>query len=643
MSNLGPCPRLGVSLHRPRIPREVDIPPAFSVRPARPRARLWHALALWGMCAGATVPLGAQEPTSPAGRDAAPCVPGRISNVFVDNHSIFDMDQLEASGALRGVYKLANTLHVKTRESFIRRELLFQVGDCLDPFLLAESERLLRQYSFMARVDIFAVPQPDGSQHVVVDTQDEWTTRVDFGPTFEDGLQVESLELSEENVAGRGAQASVFFRQRKERKELGARLSLPRLFGSRTDGAVSAGRTRNGTFVDQGVAYPFVGEVGRVAWRQSYHRRDELFPYVASGAAVDYSHLLLPFLDERMEISVAGRLGQPGSLTLLGLGLAREKLDFRDYPGSLEIARNNDFGNTDSAPEGLDGVIRGQVNAAATTRLNFFVGQRNLRFARVRGLDPLRGDQDIRLGTDVGVTLGRSLGFLSGSDLPHADDLYGRLRLFAAHDPGTSYIFFSGALEGRQVFSQGANGDGWRDVLGEADLYAYLRSRKTPGQTFFARVSASGGWAMDTPFQLTLGGRGGVRGLDEEDYPGGRRLLVTLEDRILLPWPPSQLVDLGLTLFADAGRVWAGEVPWGVDSAWRGTVGGGIRFGLPSGTRGLVRMDLAFPVGTETGRGPIFRVTLLEFLGLSTGFSDAQMGRSRRMTVGPDYFTTDRR
>jgi hypothetical protein len=561
----------------------------------------------------------------------------------VDNHSIFDLDQLAASGSLRGIYRLANTLHVKTRESFIRGELLFQVGDCLDPFLLEESERLLRQYVFMARVDIFAVPQPDGTQHVVVDTQDEWTTRIDFGPSFDGGFRVETLELSEENVAGRGAQASVFFRQRNERKELGARLNLPRLFGSRTDAAVSAGRTRVGTFLDQGVAYPFVGEVGRFAVRQSYHRRDELFPYVVSGDDVDYSHLLLPFLDERVEISTAVRVGRPGSFTLLGVGITREKLDFGGYPGSLEIARDNDFGDTDAAPAALADVVRGQVYAASTTRLNFFVGQRNLRFTRVRGLDALRGDQDIRLGTDVGLTLGRSVGFLSGTSLAHADDLYGRLRVFAAHDPGTSFLFFSGALEGRQIFARGAGGDGWRDVLGEIDLYGYLRSRKTPGQTFFARISASGGWATDTPFQLTLGGRRGVRGLAEEDFPGGRRLVLTLEDRIVMPWPVPELLDLGFTLFADAGRMWAGEVPWGVDSAWRGAVGAGIRFGFPSGTRGLVRMDLAFPLGAEASGSPIFRVTLLELLGISTGFVDPQMTRSRRMTVGPDYFTTDRR
>lgn len=580
----------------------------------------------------------AQEP-----QDTSACVQGRISHIFVDNRSIFDEDELGGGTALRGFYRLANSLHVRTRDRFLRDELLVREGDCLDPFLLEESGRILRGYVFLARADVFAVRQPDGTHHVVVDTQDEWTTRVDLGVSFEDGLDLEVLEISEENLGGRGIRTGVFLRQRRERRDLGVRVDFPRVLGTRTDAAFSAGRTRAGTFATQAFVYPFVGEVGRLAMRQTFHRRDELFPFSAAGAGTTYSHLLLPFVDERMEFSVAGRVGEPGSLTLLGAGLSRETLEFDGDPGALQVARDSDFGNTEPAPPGSDALVASQMHGASTTRLNLFVGQRNLRFTQVRGLDPLAGVQDIELGWDVGLTLGRSLAALSASGLPSADDVYGRLRVFASHDPGTSYLFFAGGLEGRQVFSGGANGDGWRDVLAEADLYGYLRSRKTPRHTFFARASASGGWSMDTPFQLTLGGRSGLRGLAEEDFPGGRRVLLTLEDRYALRWPVPDLFDLGVTAFAEMGRMWAGQVPFGTDSGWRGTVGGGLRFGFPAGTRGVVRLDLAFPVGTHDRRGPIFRVTLYEILGLTRGFQDPDMARSRRITVGPDFFTAERR
>jgi hypothetical protein len=376
--------------------------------------------------------------------------------------------------------------------------------------------------------------------------------------------------------------------------------------------------------------------------RQVYSRRDELFPYSVGGSLEDFSHVLLPYLDERVELSVAGRLGEPGSLTLLGLGVSREVLGFSAYPDSLDAARDNDFGNPVLAPESARPLIDGQVNEYGTTRINLFVGQRNLRFLRVSGLDALTGQQDLQLGTDVGLTIGRSVGLFDGSR-PSPSDVHARLRLFAGHDPGTSFVFLNGGLEGRRILSDGSSGDGWRDVIGEVDFYGYLRSRKMPGHTVFLRASGSGGWSMDTPFQVTLGGRRAVRGLSEEEFPGSHRLLLTLEDRIHLRWPAPELLDFGVTLFADAGRVWAGEAPFGVDSGWRGTAGVGLRVGFPSGTRGVARFDFAVPLGVTNTHSPIFRITLYEGLGLSGGFEDVQLRRSRRVTVGPDYFTSDRR
>lgn len=618
-----------------------DLPEeTIRVRPTSSRAR---RLAICGLLLGlAAVPGAGAAGQAQRPDSAATCAEGRITNIFVDNHSIYDVDQVDDSGVLGWVYEAANALHVKTRAGFIRRELLFKVGDCYDPFLLEESGRILRGYNFLARADLFGVSQPDGSWHVVVDTQDEWTTRVDVGLSFDDGVQFEALQLSEENMVGQGVHASVFYRHRKERKDLGGRLAVPRLVG-RTDASVSGGSTRSGSFFQEQVTYPFVGEVGRFAMRQTYNRRDELFPYVVSDSGVAYSHVLLPHFDERVEISVAGRLGSPGNLTLLGLGVTRETLDFEEFPAGLEVARDSDFGNTAPAPLGEDRRVAGQVRPESTTRVNLFVGQRNLRFTRVRGLDPLAGVQDIELGTDLGLTLGRSMDVLSATGLDAADDVYARLRLYAGWDPGTSYIFANIGAEGRKVLSGGADADGWSDVIGEADLYGYVRSRRWPGHTFFARVSGAGGWSMHTPFQLTLGGRQGLRGLNEEDLPGARRVLVTVEDRYFLSWPAPSVFDLGLTGFAEAGRTWAGDVPYGVDSGWKGTVGFGLRVGFPAGTRGLVRLDLAFPLGVDDTRGPIFRVTLYELLGLMSGFEDPQLQRSRRLTVGPDSFTTDRR
>src|SRR5260370_1618761 len=49
------------------------------------------------------------------------------------------------------VYRAADALHIETRESVIRKFLLFQEGDPYDPTRLEESERNLRVLPFLDR------------------------------------------------------------------------------------------------------------------------------------------------------------------------------------------------------------------------------------------------------------------------------------------------------------------------------------------------------------------------------------------------------------------------------------------------------------------------------------------------------------
>ena len=140
---------------------------------------------------------------------------------------------------------------------------------------------------------------------------------------------------------------------------------------------------------------------------------------------------------------------------------------------------------------------------------------------------------------------------------------------------------------------------------------------------------------MTGPFQLTLGGASGLRGYSVDGLPGGRRLIATLEDRIYFGSPRDGFVDLGMTAFVDVGSIWAGGTPFGADSGTLATAGAGLRVGFPGGTRGVTRIDIAFPLnGSDAFGAPTFRISA-ELLGLRRGFEDGQLLRSRRPGVGP--------
>jgi hypothetical protein len=111
-----------------------------------------------------------------------------------------------------------------------------------------------------------------------------------------------------------------------------------------------------------------------------------------------------------------------------------------------------------------------------------------------------------------------------------------------------------------------------------------------------ASLDWSGGWRQRIPFQLRLGRTpGGVRGYRHSDEAGARRAVASLEHR----WYLGQLVrqaDIGIAVFGDAGRVWKGDAPYGVDTPLRYAAGVSLIAAVPPRSKRTWRLDLAVPM-----------------------------------------------
>ena len=560
------------------------------------------------------------------------CPQGEVSAVLVTPHSYFETDDATDGGTLSWFYGFANAIHADTNEDFVRGELLLGVGDCYDPFLVDESERLLRQLGFIDRAEVTSAPQPDGSEHIIVETWNRWTLQFEPRVRFEEGFEFAGIDITEKNVLGRGVVLRGFFRQNRERLAVGGRFETPRLLGTRWNALLEAARTRAGSSFQQGFIYPFVGEVGRYAAVQSFVRQEDLFSYnLPAGGS--FTHVVQPYRRRSSEITVAGRVGRPGRLSILGVGLSREEWEYTAFTEGAEVVRDRDFGNAEPAPPEISAILAPQLRDYSTTRVNLVLAQRNLSFRRRDRLDALRGVQDVPVGGEVALVLGRSIPFLGSSAANEDSDFFGRIRIFGGLAPGRWVLASAVSVEGRKIFGGAENG--WKDVLGEFDIYSYWRPSETSRHTLFARLSGAGGWSLTGPFQLTLGGVSGLRGHSVDDFPGGRRLVATLEDRIYFGSPSDGFMDVGMTAFVDVGSIWEGGVPFGADSGPLATAGAGLRIGFPGGTGGVVRIDVAFPLnGPDAFGGPTFR-TSAELLGLIRGVEDRQLRRSRRPGVGP--------
>lgn len=563
------------------------------------------------------------------------CATGPISFIFIDNHSIFDTSDPGLDRRFGWAYRAANSLHVRTKRRVIERELLFGPGDCYDPYMLEETERLLRAYDFLAQVDVFGIPQPDGSYHVVVDTRDQWSTQVDLRIGFEGGLSFEGFRVRESNLLGMGQELGVFYVDRDVTRDYGIGYGTRQLAGTRWDLSSSIGRTRAGTFVGQSIAYPFVGEVSTWAARQSFSREDQFFDYVAADSAQGLAqHVLLPVREKLFDVAMGTRFGKRGNLTVIGATLSYHELA---YPGVPQLAEKGNFDTRVDVDSATAATLRQQNEQLGSIRVGLVLGQRNIWWVKKRGFDSMRGQQDVPLGADVAFAFARSL-----PTLERDNDLVGTFKLYTAIDAHTALFAGRVQLDARRDFDVPGTASEWEDVYGDAELFTYWKPLALPRHTFFARVSAAAAWNTVTPFQLTLGGDRTLRGYDDEHSPGGRRMVVNAEDRIYFGWPLREVIDIGGTVFLDAGRIWPGDVPFGRDSGWRTTAGVGLRGSFPAGSRSSFRIDVATPLDGPS-RFKDFRliISASELLGLAgANAPDMQLLRSRNEGVGGVLFRT---
>jgi hypothetical protein len=285
-------------------------------------------------------------------------------------------------------------------------------------------------------------------------------------------------------------------------------------------------------------------------------------------------------LDVRRRYSSVGavtRIGPPGRFALVGLSINAQ----RDEAGRDPVV-----------------VGRGVLIPTAETRLPLpyatynsvrvtgLLGLRQIRFFRAAGFDAVEGLQDLKTGLEVGSALGRGVRTLGSDDA----DWFLNGGFFAGAGNAESYGYVTGGFEGRWV-PQNAQWDG---VLTSAQGQGFLRI--SPTQTLVSQIDWSSGDRLRTPFQLTARDiNGGVRGFGSSRAAGARRLVVRLEDRIYLGRIRS-LSALALAPFADLGRLWGGNVPFGATSPYLGSIGIGLLGAVPPQSQLTWRADLALRV-----------------------------------------------
>jgi hypothetical protein len=504
---------------------------------------------------------------------AVPCAGQRIDGVAVQSLA-------PTAAAFRKVPYLAeivSTIHVTTDPELIRRFVLLGEGDRCDELRRAESERILRAQPFIASASVVAVPDSSGGVELEVRTTDELSL-VFTGSVSSSSPTVRFLRLGDANVAGQGVYMAGDWRAGGPyRTGFGGRFVDNQLLGQPYTLTAEAHRNPLGAEWQTDVAYPYYTDIQRLAWSV---RAGETRNYVLFRNDANSSHALY---DVRNYFDAGGiaRVGSPGRLALFGASLSGDG----ESPGMQQVLVTDHGFATDTSAE-----LLGRYETHRIARINALMGVRDIGFRRVRGYDALTATQDMPVGLQLGTIVGRSLAVLGSRDHD----------VFTAGDLYVGAVGYDNALrvqvEGEARYS---NDDGeWDGILTTARAVEYYKPSNY--NTLTASLEFSGGWRQRLPFALTLGDRdGGVRGFASSNTPGGQRLVARLEDR-LFTGQPFNLGDMGVALFADAGRLWAGDIPYGVRTPVRKAVGVSLLATVPAGSARLWRIDFAVAANPET-------------------------------------------
>jgi len=500
----------------------------------------------------------------------------RIGLIIVEVDNVFNANDPEENGLL---YRVANALHIKTRNRTILTQLLFKKGDVYNRHELDESARNLRQNHYLNEADITPVQYhaDDNTVDVLVRVRDVWTFNPGISYGRSGGTNHSGIQLSEGNLLGYGKSLTLQADNTVDRSDEGVSYSDPNLLNSRWQLDTTYIHASDGGTQSLTVDRPFFSLDTR--WSGSVagvHER-----------RIDRRYQMATVIDQ-YQTTHEGYNAQLGWSTGLQDGWVQ-----RWYLGY-----NIDRLHYDADP------ITGTLQLPQDQHLAYpWIGLQWLedRYEVTRNRDQIGRTEDVYYGRALNVQLGLSGGAFGSQS--NSDTL--QLTLQDAKHIGDYQSLF-GSIAFKGIYHTGS----WRNSLVTAIVRYDLRPG--PRNMFTARFTADYGIHLDPLLPLYLGdddgtgelGNGGLRGYPLHYRSGTHREILNVEQRFYSNWQLLRLLTVGAAAFVDIGHIGGGT---GVDIEGNHTlsdIGVGLRLGNIRSSKGEVfHLNAAYPLNaTGTAR-----------------------------------------
>jgi hypothetical protein len=467
---------------------------------------------------------------------------------------------------LAPLHRLANRLHVRTRESTVRGQLLFEPGDPWRARLGQETARHLRSLDFLVPVRIQPVRVGD-SVDVVVETRDLWTTAPEINLERGGGSSFGSVGFTERNLIGLGKSVAIEYNADPAGDSRSFAFEDGAIAGTRHRFHWKASSGAGGAMDAVTASLPFGTESSPYAWTASWRRATSVVRLYEQG--VEVASLDRRDEDALLEYGIRMPIETAAVVRLTGRFVA---LDRRLGPSRL----------MPGAPTAFEGGEESQRERRATLELRVW----RPRFVEAENVDRMDRVEDFDLGASAWLEAGGSFRALGAG----ADEGWVRLQLRR----GTQVPFGIGWLDAE---ASARLADEPRELIGRLEARGYVLT--LPRHTLAFSLRGASGTNVSREYQLVTGGLSGLRAYPVHALAGRRLWQFNAEERWFLTpddWP---VVRVAAAAFYDAGRAWGAGAGRG---GWLADAGVGVRLGFPQlGLSQVLRLDVAWPVGRFDG------------------------------------------
>jgi len=489
----------------------------------------------------------------------------RIGQIVFKRFPIFNLDDPQENIWL---FRMANRLHINTREYPLRSLLLFAEGDPYNPRLLEESARLLRKQIYLYEAQVFPFRICDEHVDVIVVSRDIWTLVPGFSFSRTGGVNTSSFVVRESNLFGLGKRLGIERSEGVDRDGWELEYSDRNLFGSRVSLDLRYADNDDGGEQRIKLQRPFFAldtRWGLGVSAKEVERIDKL--YLRGDSFAEFR----TFEDE---YSVSGGISEGWHKNMtrrwwMGFNWLQET--FEPEPGEPA-----------PAPFPTDRKIN-----------TLWFGREKIqdRFVTLRNFNQIYRTEDINLGKRWQYKLGwADSGWGSDRDRVYFDYSYNNL-----WQPDSDRLL-SLQLGASGFWDQDNNRS---DDIQLSNRWRYYRVDSVRTASY-ASLSLDYVRGLPAHKQLLLGGEEDLRGYPLRYQSGDRRVLLTLEKRFYSQTHWFRLFYVGAAAFVDIGRAW---FPGQENSGATGVLSNvGLGFRLSSSraeSSRILHIDVAFPLEKE--------------------------------------------